>query len=66
MKVWSAALAGEVTDWPRVTTRAFFGLTALYRRDTIFAVLPRTRAMETANSLGIRLEEPTADVSARL
>ena len=62
MKAWSAALAGEVTGWPRV----FFGFTALYRRDKIFALLPRTRGMETANSLAFKLEDPTPTVRARM
>jgi hypothetical protein len=43
-----------------VSTRAFFGFTALYRKERIFALLPRTRAMETANSLAFKLETKTA------
>jgi len=65
-KAWSAALATEVAGWPQVTTRAFFGLAALYRRDRIFALLPRTRAMETPNSLAFKLESPRLRVRARL
>jgi hypothetical protein len=49
-----------------VSTRAFFGFTALYRKERIFALLPRTRAMETANSLAFKLETKTAAVLARL
>jgi len=56
MKAWSAALATEAEGWPQVTTRAFFGFTALYRWNKIFALLPRTRAMETPNSLAFKLE----------
>src|SRR5205807_208533 len=66
MKAWSAALGAEVTEWPQVCTRIFFGFTALYRRDKIFAVLPRTRAMETPNSLAFKFESPTAQLRARL
>jgi hypothetical protein len=66
MKAWSAALGAEVKGWPQVATRAFFGLTALYRKDKIFAVLPGTRAMETARSLGFKLEATTPAVRARL
>jgi hypothetical protein len=66
MKAWSAALSTEVTGWPQVTTRAFFGFTALYRRDRIFALLPRTRAMETANSLAFKLESPRSRILSRL
>ncbi len=46
--------------------RSFFGFTAFYRRDRIFALLPRTRGMETANSLAFKLDPPTAAVRARL
>lgn len=66
MKAWSAALAGEVTRWPQVTTRVFFGFTALYRREKIFALLPRTRGMETANSLAFKLESAAAALLRRL
>jgi len=65
MKVWSAALAAEVTTWPGVTTRPMFGLTALYRRGKIFAVLPRTRGMETPNSLAFKLESAGPRTLAR-
>ena len=66
MKAWSAALAGEVGSWPQVSTSSFFGLTAFYRKDRIFALLPRTRGMETANSLAFKLQAPTAAVRVRL
>ncbi len=66
MKAWSAALSSEVLDWPQVTTRAFFGFTALYRRARIFALLPRTRAMETPNSMAFKLEFPPSRILMRL
>jgi len=66
MKAWSAALAVEVSDWPEVATRSFFGFTALYRKDKIFAVLPRTRGMETPNALAFRIDTPSAANRARL
>ena len=66
MKAWSAALSTEVAGWPQVTARAFFGFTALYRRDRIFALLPRTRAMETPNSLAFKLEGPGSQVLSEL
>jgi len=56
MKAWSAALAAETTGWPHVRTRSFFGFTALYRKDKIFAILPRTRGMGTPNTLAFKLE----------
>jgi hypothetical protein len=56
MKAWSAAVAGEMETWPEVGSRPMFGLSAYYRRDRIFCVLPRTRGLETPNSLGFKLE----------
>jgi hypothetical protein len=66
MKAWSAALASETVDWAQVKQRVFFGFIGLYRKDTMFAVLPRTRGMETANALAFRIDSPTAKVRLRL
>jgi hypothetical protein len=66
MKAWSAALEREVGDWPQVTASSFFGLTAFRRKDKIFALLPRTRAMGTANSMAFKLEAPIPGCQARL
>jgi hypothetical protein len=66
MKAWSAALADEVGGWPQVSARPFFGFTALYRRDKMFAALPRSRGWESANSLAFKLETHASAVSARL
>lgn len=66
MKAWSAALGAEVEGWPQVSLRSFFGFTALYRRDKIFAVLPRTRGWETGSSLAFKLEVAAPAVQSRL
>jgi hypothetical protein len=66
MKAWSAALAEEVSSWPQAKPRSFFGFTALYRGATMFAVLPRTRSMETANAVAFRLDAPTAKLRSIL
>jgi hypothetical protein len=66
MKAWSAALETEIGGWPRVQSHSFFGFTALYRGDRIFALLPRTRGMETANALAFKLESPGPQTLARL
>jgi hypothetical protein len=65
-KAWAAALAAEVEGWPQVTARAFFGFTALYRRQRIFGLLPRTRGIRTPNSLAFKLESPPPRVLAVL
>jgi hypothetical protein len=66
MKAWSAALVAETVDWPQVKARSFFGFTGLYRKDFMFAVLPRTRSMETPDAIAFRLDAPTASLRARL
>ena len=66
MKAWSSALAGEIAEWPQVSTRSFFGFAALYRKDKMFGALPRTRAMQTPNSLVFKLPDSTAPIMARL
>jgi hypothetical protein len=66
MKAWSSALADEIGGWPHATARSFFGFTALYRGDKMFAALPRTRTIEDTNALAFKLEAPASMVSARL
>ena len=66
MKAWSAALTTEVAGLPQVRARGFFGFTALYRGNKIFALLPCTRAVETPNSLAFKLESPPWRILTRL
>jgi hypothetical protein len=66
MKAWSAALGDELTSWPQVETRTFFGFTALYRGEKIFALVPRTRAMGTPNTLAFKFESLAPRLQTRL
>ncbi|MBZ5572432.1 MAG: hypothetical protein LAO09_11215 [Acidobacteriia bacterium] len=66
MKAWAAALTSDLETWPQVTTRPMFGFTAWYRKGTIFAVLPKTRGMETPNSLAFKLPDASSRLRARL
>ena len=45
----------EALQWKNTTARPMFGMTALYRGDTIFAALPKTRAIGTAYSIAFKL-----------
>ena len=56
MKAWSAALASNLSDWPQVSVRSFFGFTALYRGKTRFGLLPRTRSIFKVNAVPFRIE----------
>lgn len=64
MKAWSAALAREVEDWPNASARPFFGFTALYHRDKMFAALPKSRAMDVVNSLAFKITDADSSDSA--
>jgi hypothetical protein len=57
MKQWSAMLETELNDWPHVTSKPMFGMTAFYRGSQIFAILPKTRAFETSSGVAFRFEE---------
>jgi hypothetical protein len=48
-------LEEEVIRWPGVSTRPMFGMHALYRGDSIFAVLPDKRTMERPTAIGYKL-----------
>lgn len=66
MKEWSAALGAELSSWPQVHSKPMFGMTAFYRGDRIFAVLPKTRAFETSKGVAFRFEEISEKLSAEL
>ena len=55
MKRLAGLLEAEMLGWPDVTSRPMFGLNGIYRGANIFAVLPRTRAVEVPDSIGFRL-----------
>lgn len=66
MKQWSALLAEELSSWPQVTLRPMFGMTGVYRKEKIFALLPRTRAFETPDSVVFKIYRPTAQTAKLL
>jgi len=66
MKVWSAMLAAELREWPGVTTKHFFGSTAFYRKGVIFGALPKTRGMNSPNSLIFKIAGASPKVQMRI
>lgn len=66
MVVWSGLLAAEVADWPGVSAKPMFGLTALYRGKEIFAALPKTRGMGSANAVAFKLVGAPAKVMTQM
>jgi hypothetical protein len=55
MRQWSELLMAEALRWQNTSSRPMFGMTALYRGKTIFAALPRTRAIGTRHSIAFKL-----------
>ena len=55
MRQWSDLLLREILGWPGVSSRPMFGMTAVYRGNAIFGVLPRTRAMDTPYSVSFKI-----------
>ncbi len=55
MQRWCALIEQEISSWPDVSSKPMFGLAGYYRGHTIFAVIPRTRAMEAANAVHAKL-----------
>jgi len=66
MKAWSSALRAEVAAWPGVDARSFFGFTALYQGDFMFAALPRTRSWGTGNCFAFKFENVSSTLRTRL
>lgn len=66
MKRLAELLEAEILSWPNVTSRPMFGLNGIYRGANIFAVLPRTRAMDTPDSIAFRLLKRPRHIMAEL
>ena len=66
MKQWSALLDGELEGWPGVRTQPMFGLVSYYRGRKIFAALPRTRALNSANSIIFKLHRASSQDLGKL
>jgi len=66
MKRLAGLLEAEMLGWPNVTSRPMFGLNGIYRGPNIFAVLPRTRAMEVPDSIVFRLLKRSRSIMDQL
>ena len=66
MKRLAGLLEAEMLGWSNVTSRPMFGLNGIYRGSNIFAVLPRTRAMDVPDSIAFRLLKRSRQVMDEL
>lgn len=60
MRQWAGLLERELLSWPGVSARAMFGCVLFYRARKPFAVLPRTRALGTPNSVNFKFTKMPA------
>lgn len=60
LKPYLAFFERELLSWPQVTAQPMFGLTAYYRNRQIFAALPRTRALDSPDSVCYKLPSEKA------
>ena len=66
MKRIAALLEAELLTWRSVSARPMFGMNGLYRGPRIFAALPRTRTLDTPNSIAFRLLKRSSDITKRM
>lgn len=66
MKRIAALLETEVLAWGGVTARPMFGMTGLYRDRSIFAALPRTRALDAPDSIAFRFPRRSPRMNSQL
>jgi len=56
MKYLCSMLGEEVRTWPNVTAKSMFGMLGYYRNGAVFAALPVTRAIGSANGIIFKLK----------
>ena len=62
----AAMLGAELESFPDVSTKPMFGFTGYYRDGVIFAALPKTRALGSANSIIFKLNAAPKQVFERV
>jgi hypothetical protein len=60
VKRWAALLSDELASWPQVTRKKMFGMSSFYRKESIFAAIPHTKAFFSPSSIIFKLQVPTA------
>jgi hypothetical protein len=66
MKQWASLLEGELVQWPGVKTKPMFGLISLFRGKSIFAAVPRTRALRSPQSIILKFNPVPAPLIEKI
>ena len=59
MKHRASLLEKEIVGWPEVRTKPMFGMVSFFRKKAIFAAVPRTRTLRSAESIILKFDPPT-------
>jgi hypothetical protein len=66
MKHRASLLASEVVTWPAVTIKPMFGMASFFRKKSIFAAVPRTRTLRSANSIILKFNPVPASLVQKI
>lgn len=66
LKSLVAAIEREVSSWPQVNLKPMFGMTAVYRKDIIFGLLPKTRSLHSGDSIWMKFAKLTPAIKKKL
>ena len=65
-KLLARLLEGEVVKWPGVESKPMFGLISFFRNKSIFAALPRTRALRSPQSFILKFNPVPAPLLKKI
>lgn len=66
MRAWAESLRREAESWPGVTLKSAFGMWMVYRKGTVFAALPRTRALFEDDAILLKFNRETPALLKRI
>jgi hypothetical protein len=56
MKHRASLLEGELRQWPEVKSKPMFGMAAFFRKNLIFAAVPKTRTLHSPQSITMKFD----------
>jgi len=65
-RAWAGALQTELAQWPGVRVKRSFGMSMVYRGETIFACLPGTRMIHSENAIMLKFQQIKPALARRM
>jgi len=66
MKHRASLLEAELSAWPGVKTKPMFGMVGFFRRNSIFAAVPRTRTLRSPQSIILKFDPVPAALTEKI